>query len=130
MAIINFKTVKAFTQFLWNWKLGGSSLVDQNTANIRASICSTCHNNKVGGDIRSGCGVCNKMGNKFLDKIRDDIIVGNRTTHDALLKTCAICGCDNKISVWIPNNVLLTKEDANAYPEFCYKKARLLDADL
>lgn len=130
MAIINFKTVKAFTQFLWNWKLGGSQLVDQNTANIRASICGGCHNNKVGGDVRSGCGVCNKMGNKVLDKIRDDIIVGNRSTGDALLKTCAICGCDLKISVWIPNSVLLSIDDANAYPEFCWKKKILDNQDL
>lgn len=130
MAIITFKTVKSFTQFLWNWKIGGSQLVDQNTANIRATICSACHNNQLGGDIKSKCGVCNKMGNKALDSIRDDIISGNRTPTDMLLNTCGICGCDLKISVWIPNSILLSVSDANAYPEFCWKKKVLDNQDL
>lgn len=130
MAITFFKTVKSFTQFLWNWKLGGSQLVDQNTANLRAQICSSCHNNQAMGEIGKGCGTCNKMGSRVLDGIRDEIISGNRTTADGYLKGCAICGCDLKISVWIPNNVLLSKEDANAYPEFCWKKAVLEDRNL
>ena len=130
MAIVNFKTVKAFTQFLWNWKLGGSQLVDQNTANLRAAICAGCHNNKKGGDIKGGCSVCNKMGNKALDQIRDTIISGNRTTSDSRLLTCSICGCDNKISVWIPNSVLLQVDDANAFPSFCWKKKVIDNQDL
>lgn len=122
MAITFFHTVKAFSQFLWNWKLQGSPLVDQNTANLRASICASCHNNKYSKDIRKGCGACNKMGNKVLDGIRDGIISGNRTTSDGALLACGVCGCDNKISVWIPNDVLLSVEDANAFPSFCWKK--------
>lgn len=130
MAITFFKTVKSFTQFLWNWKLGGSSLVDQNTANIRAEICAGCHNNKPSADVRKGCSACNKMGNKVIDGIRNEIISGNKTTSDHKLLACLICGCDNRISVWIPNAVLLSKADSNAYPEFCYKKAIERDADL
>lgn len=130
MAIVNFKNVKSFVQFLWNWKLSGSQLVDQNTANIRASICSTCHNNNPGGDVRGGCGVCNKMGNRAIDGIRDEIISGNRTTGDGDLKTCGICGCDLRILVWIPNAVLTEPVDANAYPSFCWRKAVLDGRDL
>lgn len=130
MAITFFKTVKSFTQFLWNWKLGGSPLVDQNTANIRAETCAACHNNKQSSDVRKGCGVCNRMGNKAIDSIRNEIISGNKTTSDHKLLACGICGCDLRISVWIPNNVLLSKEDANAYPAFCWKKAILEDRNL
>lgn len=122
MAITFFNTVKSFTQFLWNWKLQGSPLVDQNTANLRAEICAGCHNNKQSKDVRKGCSACNKMGNKVLDGIRDSIISGHRTTFDGRLLACSICGCDNRISVWIPNEVLLTVEDANAFPAFCWKK--------
>lgn len=122
MAITFFHTVKSFTQFLWNWKIQGSPLVDQNTANIRAEICAGCHNNKSSKDVRKGCAVCNKMGNKALDQVRSSIIDNNHTTSDHRLLACAICGCDNRISVWIPNNVLLSLEDANAYPDFCWKK--------
>lgn len=130
MAVTFFHTVKSFTQFLWNWKLQGSQLVDQNTANIRAETCASCHNNKVGGDVKIGCGVCNKMGSKVLDSVRDTIISGSRTTSDDRLLTCAICGCDNKISVWIPNVVLVNLEEVNAFPEFCWKKKRLENQNL
>lgn len=130
MAIINFKTVKSFTQFLWNWKLGGSQLVDQNTANLRAETCVACHNNVASGDVRKGCGVCQKVGNKALDSLRTKIIDENHTPSDRRLLTCGICGCDLKISVWIPNDVLVSKEDANAYPEFCWKKKVLEDSNL
>ena len=126
MAIINFKTLKSFTQFLWNWKLSGSQLVDQNTANLRADICGSCHNNIASIDVKKGCGPCQKMGNKALNSLREQIIDKNTTTNDAQLLTCGICGCDLKLSVWIPNQVLLQSTDANAYPEFCWKK-KILD---
>ena len=122
MPITFFHTVKSFTQFLWNWKLQGSPLVDQNTANLRASICASCHNNKPSKDVRKGCSVCNKMGKTALDQIRQPIIDNNKTTSDGALMTCGICGCDLRISVWIPNSVLLSPEDSNAYPSFCWKK--------
>lgn len=131
MAVTFFHTVKSFTQFLWNFKLGGSQLVSQNTANLRGEICVGCHNNIPSKEVRKGgCSTCQKMGGRVLNSIRDSIIAGNRTTSDGKLLTCGICGCDNRISVWIPNDVLLSKEDANAYPQFCFKKAILEDRDL
>lgn len=123
MAVTFFHTVKSFTQFLWNFKLGGSHLVDQNTANLRGEICVGCHNNIPSKEVRKGCSTCNKMGGRVLNSIRDSIISGNRTSVDGKLLTCGICGCDNRISVWIPNDVLLSVEDSNAYPSFCWKKA-------
>jgi len=130
MAVTFFHTVKSFTQFLWNWKLQGSQLVDQNTANLRAEICVPCHNNKKSSEAGTGCNTCNKLGNKLINQIRDTIITGNRTPSDANLKSCAICGCDNKISVWIPNEVLVAIEDVNAFPDFCWKKKRVDNQNL
>lgn len=122
MAIGTFKTVQSFVQFLWSWKLSDGKLVDQNTANLRAEICANCHNCKPSSETRAGCSSCNKMGRTILDKIRSSIIGGLKTTSDSKLQTCAICGCCLKISVWIPNQVLLKLEDAEAYPGFCWKK--------
>lgn len=131
MSVSFFHTVQSFSQFLWNWVLSGGNLVDQNTANIRAGICASCHNNLPSSEVRKGgCSTCNKMGNYTLEKVRDTIIKGHRTTNDSKLLTCGLCGCDNRISVWIPNVVLLNIEDANAYPEFCYKKKRLENLDV
>lgn len=123
MSVPFHKTVQSFVQFLWNWKLSGANLVDQNTANQRAETCVACHANVKSDEARKGgCGACNKMGNKVLNSIRDKIIKGNGTPHDAKLQSCLICGCDLKISVWIPNEVLLKTGDANAYPTHCFKK--------
>lgn len=122
MPISTFQTVQSFVQFLWNWKLGNGQLVDQNTANLRASICAGCHNNKPSSETRGTCSSCNKMGNAILNKVRSSIVGGLTTTSEAKLKTCGICGCDLKISAWIPNQILLKLEDANAYPSFCWKK--------
>lgn len=131
MAIFTFQTLKSFAQFLWNFKLSGSPLVDQNTANIRAQTCVSCHNNIASGDVKKGgCGVCQKMGNAALNGIRADIIGNNNTPVDPYLLTCGICGCDLKMSVWIPNVVLVNVEDVNAYPAFCWKKLRLENRDL
>lgn len=118
-----FKTVQSFAQFLWNWKLKGGVLVDQNTANIRAFICAACHSNKPSSEVRKGgCSSCNKLGNTAIGLVRASIIKDKKTTSDSRLLTCEHCGCDNRISVWIPNQILLTPEDANAFPTYCWKK--------
>lgn len=131
MGVSYFHTVQSFVQFLWNWNLKGGKLVDQNTANVRASICVACHNNKPSSEVRKGgCGTCNKMGNKAIDAVRDKIVKTNKTPTDPRLLACGICGCDLKISVWIPNNILLQPKEANAYPAFCWKKKVLEGTDL
>lgn len=130
MGVSYFSTIQSFAQFLWNYTLKGGGLVDQNTANIRADICAGCHNNKPSSEVRGGCSVCNKLGNAALDKVRSSIIKNNHTTKDARLLTCAICGCDSRISVWMPNSALLNTGDANAFPSFCWKKKVLEGKDL
>lgn len=130
MGISTYQTVQSFAQFLWNWLLSGGRLVNQNTANLRADICVKCHNNKPSSEVRKGCSVCNKMGNAALNKVRSTIIKNNSTPLDDRLLTCGICGCDNRISVWIPNVALVQMEDVNAYPAFCWKKKRFENLDV
>lgn len=123
MAVLTFGTLKAFIQFLLNWKLKGGIVVEQNVANVRASICAGCHNNKPDSEIKGGCGVCNKGANFALNFIREKIIGKSRTTYDSKLLTCTLCKCDLKTKVWIPIKALgLTEEDANAWPSFCWIK--------
>ena len=129
MAISTFKTVQSFVQFLWNWYIGGGQLLDQNTANLRAAICVQCHNNKPSSEVRK-CSTCHKMGNAVIQKVRQQILKNNTTPLDSRLLTCGICGCDNRITVWIPNQILLKAEDANAYPGFCFKKKIVENTEL
>lgn len=122
MAVTTFKTVQSYIQFLWNWNLSDGKLLDQNTANQRAAICVQCHNNKNSSEVRRGCSSCNKMGNAVSNALNAKIIKGNSTPYDNQLLTCGLCGCPNKISVWIPNQIQLKVEDANAFPTHCWKK--------
>lgn len=124
MPVTFFNTVQSFAQFLLNWALTGGKLVDQNTANIRAAICAGCFNNKPTNEIKKGgCSSCNKMGGIVLNSIRDKIISGKKTTSEGKLLACALCGCDLRIKVWVPLQVLgQTKEEANAWPTFCWRK--------
>lgn len=118
-----FSTVKQFTQFLGNYIASGGQLVDQNTANLRGSICVQCHNNKASKEVTGKeCSTCMKAARSILGSIRSTIIKGNSTPNDRKLMVCGICGCDLKIKVWVPNNALISADDANAYPSFCWIK--------
>ena len=123
MPVTFYHSVQSFVQAGMNFILSGGRLVDQNTANLRAEICSGCHNNLPTAEIRkSGCSTCQKMGDFAIDQVRSTVIKTKKTTFDSSLLACGLCGCDLKISVWIPNQTLLKLEDANAYPSFCWKK--------
>lgn len=122
MSVPFFQTVKSFAQFLGNWTLKGGQLVDQATADARAAICASCHCNKKTTELGRGCSACSKGANRLLDIVRNPIIKNNKTSSDARLKACDRCGCDLKIKVWIPNNVLSGMDDVNAWPTFCWMK--------
>lgn len=130
MAVSTFKTVQSFVQSLWNWFIiSKGAFVDQNTANIRASICAGCHNNQPSHEVRKGC--CGKASNLAVMAIRAGIIKNRKTESDARLLTCSLCGCDLKIKVWIPIKGLnYTKEDVNAWPSFCWVKKIAEDAEV
>lgn len=117
-----FKSVKDFVAFLLNWRKSGGELVDQNTATIRASICVGCHNNVPSSEVRKACCGGGAAANAALWAARKIIIQTKSTSYDKQLFVCALCSCDLKIKVWIPNSVLLAPEDANAYPTFCWQK--------
>lgn len=131
MAVTLFQTAKSFAQFLTNWTLKGGHMVDQNVANIRAAICAGCHNNVKGLDAATGgaCRSCRGK-NKAIDAIFGALLKGRTTPSDSKVKNCALCGCHIHAMVHFPNDYLLTKSDANAYPQFCWKKAVLEDKDI
>lgn len=117
----------AFLQSLKNYLLTGGHLVDQNTANIRASICACCHANVPGEQARPSAGFCSSC-----SKVAEDVTItaskalilqGRTTTHEGQLKSCSICGCDNKLQVWFPTVPLgMHQTNVNAYPSQCWKK--------
>lgn len=126
MAISLFSSVKHFVDSMASWLAQGHQLLDQNTANQRAVICAGCHNNKPTDEVRGGCSSCNRGETYVVNLTRQAITQGRHTSLDGNLKICGICGCDIRTMIWLPNQALLSKEDANAYPTFCWKK-KILD---
>lgn len=115
--------VKNFASSLTNYVNTGGKLVDQNTANIRAEICASCHNNIKDTEARKSC--CGKglIEGAAILAIRKGIVGDRVTTSHAKLGSCNICGCVNNLQVWFPSNPLGVNEDnKNAYPSFCWKK--------
>lgn len=122
MAVTLYSSVKQFVTSMSKWIASGGGLVDQNTANIRSLTCVSCHNNKATDEVKGGCSTCNKGRNMAVTLLRKTVIKNNSTPRDGQLKVCALCGCDLKTKIWFPNEALLTKEDSNAYPSFCWAK--------
>ena len=126
-----FKSVDEFAQLLKNWILTGGKLVDQNVANERAAICAGCHNNVGSSEVRKACCGGGVATTAALWTARKLIIQQKITDSDRKLLTCGLCGCDLKIKVWIPLQVLgQTKEEANAWPTFCWMKKVLEDKEV
>lgn len=109
-----------------NYILNGGTLVDQNTANIRAQICSGCHNNVPSGESRQnpgGCSACGKMAQAGIDSVRAIVLGSRHSSSDSLLKSCLLCGCDLKLKVWFPVKYFDPDcSQGNKYPTFCWIK--------
>ena len=115
--------IKSFAKALAEYVKSGGKLVEQNTADSRAATCIQCHNNKLDKEARRGCCGRGIIESAVVISTRTAIVGSRKTPSDKQLATCAICGCDNKLSVWFPTKSLgMTEENKNAYPSFCWRK--------
>ena len=95
--------------------------VSQSTANHRAAICAQCPSNLP----VANCWGCGALGTLYRE------IAGNRASlKDPLLKSCDVCGCDNKTQIHYSPEVhrlVASKQglNASAFPEWCWKKELL-----
>lgn len=129
MAVKFYQSVNDFVSTMIKFISSGGNLVSQNEANRRATICISCHNNVASSEMQqleSGCKTCKKA--TYLAKvasikvIKQTVIQNRETSFDERLKSCALCGCDLSVKVWFPPESLIIKDDANAYPSFCWIK--------
>lgn len=110
---VDWKKVGKFLKTMVDWATGhGLKPVSQEEAERRAAICVKCPLN-VG---MSGCGVCRQG----LQAIRVGIL-NKQTSHDAGLRACGVCGCDNKLQVHVPISVLKTNGDYKYPEDWCWK---------
>ena len=92
--------------------------VVKDEAERRAAICSNCPKNLPVGNCW-GCGVLGSLYRKLLGYLT--------TSKDPLLQSCDVCGCDNKVSVHLAEDVhvLVAQKqglEADEFPSPCWKK--------
>lgn len=112
---VHWSLVERFLKTAVAYMLGPDSLVPQEEAERRASICAKCPLN-VG---LHGCAVCRATLNSLREKLLD-----RHTEQDSLLGACGICGCDNRVQVHVPIPALTAGSGDLVYPEsWCWKAA-------
>lgn len=96
----------------------GRDRVDQDEADRRAGICSSCPANQQ----PAGCTGC-KLG---IVKRAIEFIAGSRkTAYDSQLKSCNHCGCFNAAQIWLPLDALqsvTSQAENDSLPAHCWKK--------
>ncbi len=115
------------TKFGWNdfiegmkvfgrWALEDAPLVQQEEADRRAAICTSCPLNV---DV-SGCSTCHKLASAITGAVAKRV-----SAHNDYLRACAICRCALKAMVWMPLDLLMTNETSERQdlrPDFCWLK--------
>ena len=95
--------------------------VSQEEAEARAAVCVGCPNNLP----VANCWGCGTLGSLYR------AVIGNRkTSKDYLLKSCDVCGCDNRTQVHFEGPIhkeVAEKQGFMAanFPDFCWKGALL-----
>lgn len=106
----------------------GVALVSDEMADDRASICVNCPFNVPAHQARGGCQSCgknifNQLAEGSIEVFRKTILGTKKTTYNERLQTCQKCGCDLKLKVWIPKDVLgHTAAELELMPSFCWLK--------
>lgn len=75
--------------------------VEQDEAERRASICNQCTQNRE----VSGCRGCAAGA---LTSLIDSVRKGKTTSLDSKLHTCCVCGCLNRVKIWLPLDIILS----------------------
>ena len=114
------KAIKSLAAMASTAITGGEVFVEQDEANIRASICARCYMN-VDAGFCMGCGSMQQV-TELIGKVR-----GARTTDsDQFLSNCGICGCQNKAIVHVKRKLLLSgekQETTDKRPDWCWLKS-------
>lgn len=95
---------------LIEWLGSGLKAVDQNTANARALICSTCPKNVEMEGLKKAVGTVGEFLHSVMSAKADLKLT---TTHDDKLKQCSACLCHLAAKVWVPDEHIRTNADSS-----------------
>ena len=102
--------IARFLKTIWDWgTTSGFAFVSQEEAERRAAICARCPmNTQV-----SGCLGCTGVA-RLINRIRRD----RTTSFDNDLDACNVCGCELKVKVLVPLDVI--DNSGLDYPDWCW----------
>lgn len=111
---------KMLATFAKTFARGGSPYVENDEAERRAKICSTCVFNQRNGGCW-GCGI-----GAMVEALVAESGNGHTTSVDDRLNSCQICSCYNRIQVHVRGDILkssMTEKEEKAYKEVmnCWK---------
>lgn len=109
---VNRDDVTRFLGTLRHFIANGGQLVDRAKAERRAAICASCPRNVP----IKGCMGCSGLIPKIMK-----LTQGAKTTLDNKLMGCAVCGCQLKAKVHMPNEVIESDDTGGLeFPEWCW----------
>jgi len=113
LTAVGWQHVASFVKVLAKFIQDRPEFVPQEEAERRAEVCSICAYNVP----LSGCGVCRAAIEETLG-----FLGGRKTSRDAGLRACGVCGCSNRAQVHVPMGVLRAGVRGDAkFPPNCWK---------
>jgi hypothetical protein len=111
--------VLRFLKTIFNWvRMDGAKFVPMEEAERRAKICASCPMNVT----VSGCLGCSGVAT-LVKQIRGD----RRTKYDGQLHACNVCGCELKVKVLVPSEVIDNR--GLEYPSHCWQNPTTTEPD-
>lgn len=111
---LSVSDMKTFFETMAKWSGIKFATVDQDEADRRAAICSTCPKNV---EIH-GCSGCFRL----LSKIQS--LIGNkRTKEDHMLQGCEVCACSLRAKVWLPIEAMAGTRQDDQFPDHCWLRS-------
>lgn len=108
---VNFESIVRWVRAMYGFATKSRfQLVSQEEAERRARICAACPYQVT----TAGCWGC-----KGIAGMLPAIAGARKTSYDAQLKACGVCGCYNAVSVHLPVDAQGGEE--LEFPEFCWK---------
>jgi len=123
MEKISFQTIYSFFNTTMRFLMSGGKTVETEEAIRRSNICMECPFNN--GKIRGKCPNCfARKAVSFVFGTRKPTdkpkIPFDDNPHTPFLYGCEQCGCDLRVKVWLPLEIL--RDDKEKYPEWCWMR--------
>lgn len=110
--------VEAITgaKIIGSWLFKGFQKISQAEADARSKICAACPFNQPA----EGCTTC--ASNAMREAVEGVLGKSQTIAHDHL-QTCQVCGCNLKVAVWCPKELIekhKPAEQRQSAPSFCW----------